>query len=147
MAGTEHWINVPASWVPNLRAQGFEVRELIVRPSTEQIADKLLADALNVIDAGRPRRRTEAEYLAENPGRRGPERRGPVRPIDGPLATVHRATAPRAARVDYDERPLCKTCAGQGAGNAASNSTVGTLERYDSSDLEALGKEAGASDA
>lgn len=104
MAGTEHWFNVPATWVPNLRAQGFEVRELIVRPSTEQIADKLLADALNVIDAGRARRRMEAD---------------------------------RALAIGY----------GQGAGNAASNSTVGTLERYDPSDLEALGKEAGASDA
>lgn len=93
MAGTDHWINVPASWAENLRGQGFAVRELIVRPSTEQIADKLLADALNVIDAGRARRRTEAEYLAENPERRGNKglrdlmdqvSPGLARPIDGP---------------------------------------------------------------
>ncbi len=74
MAHTDHWINVPEAWVENLRAQGFAVRELIVRPSTEQIAYKLLADALNVIDAQRARRRTEAEYLTANPERRGIER-------------------------------------------------------------------------
>lgn len=61
-------------WVPNVKARGFEVRELVVKPTSERIADKILSDSLAVIDAGRTRRRTrdehEAKYLAENPDRR-----------------------------------------------------------------------------
>lgn len=61
-------------WVPNMKARGLEVRELVVKPTAERIADKILSDSLAVIDAGRTRRRTrdeqEAKYLAENPDRR-----------------------------------------------------------------------------
>lgn len=33
--GTDHYINMPESWVSNLRAQNFEVRDLVVKSQQE----------------------------------------------------------------------------------------------------------------